>query len=380
MAKAPTKSPQAKSNGKKQLNLALQGGGAHGAYTWGVLDRLLEEEDLEIHALSGTSAGAMNAAVMASGFRKNGAAGAKDALRDFWSQVSFTGAWINPVRGNPVEEYQKKFNLDGDPSYAMFDMMTRMFSPYQFNPFNLSPLRNVLENVLDLDAINAGGQMPIFITATNVHTGQARVFECQDVTVDVLLASACIPFYFQAVMVDDVPYWDGGYMGNPSIWPLIYNTHVHDVLLVQINPIYRNTTPKSAQDIINRLNEISFNASLCDEMRAMNFVKKLIREGKLSESEYKDMRMHMIPAPDIAYGLDASSKMNTDWVFFEFLHGIGRAAAETWLHKHKAAIGVTETVDIPTEFLGVSAEDAAAADKGKPKISKKPTTAKPAAA
>jgi len=342
-----------KSNGKKTLNLALQGGGAHGAYTWGVLDRLLDEEELEIHAVSGTSAGAMNAAVLASGFRKGGAAGAKQALHDFWSQVSVTGAWINPIRGNPVEEYQKHWNLDNELSYQMFDMMTRMFSPYQFNPFNLNPLRNVLNNVLDLNAVNAGGQIPIFVTATNVHSGQPRVFRCEDITVDTLLASACIPFYFQSVMIDDVPYWDGGYMGNPSIWPLVYNTHIHDVLLVQINPIYRNNTPKSAQEIINRLNEISFNSSLIDEMRAINFVKKLIREGKLSESEYKDVRMHMIPAPDVAYGLDASSKMNTDWVFFEFLHGIGRAAAQQWLDKHKNAIGHETTVDIETEFLGV---------------------------
>jgi NTE family protein len=338
----------------KKINLALQGGGAHGAYTWGILDRILEEEDLEINAISGTSAGAMNAAVLASGYRNGGRTAAKAKLREFWQQVSFTGAWINPIHGNPMQEYQKHWNLDNEPSYQFFDLMTRTMSPYQFNPFNLNPLKNVLENVLDLKTLNQGGIVPIFVTATNVHTGQPRVFKCEEMSVDALLASACIPFYFQSVVIDDVPYWDGGYVGNPSIWPLVYNTDVQDVLLIQINPIYRNTTPKSAQEIINRLNEISFNDGLIDEMRAINFIKKLIKEGKLTGSEYTNIHMHMIPAPDVAYGLDASSKMNTDWAFFEFLHNIGRMAGDEWIAKHKQSVGVESSIDIEVEFLGVN--------------------------
>ena len=342
---------------EKLLNLALQGGGAHGAYTWGVLDRLLEEEDLEIHAVSGTSAGAMNAAMLASGYRRGGREGAKKKLQEFWWEVSVMGAWFNPVRTSLMDELQHHWGLDNNLPYQWVELMVRLFSPAQLNPLNINPLRGLLKRLLDIEAINAGGQIPIFVTATNVHSGQPRVFKCEEITVDVLMASACIPFYSQAVVVDGVPYWDGGYMGNPSIWPLIYNTHIHDVLLVQINPIYRDTTPTSAHEIINRLNEINFNASLIDEMRAVNFVTKLIREGRLDKSEYKDMHMHMIPSPDVAYGLDASSKMNTDWGFFQFLKDIGRRAAETWLKENKTHIGVRGTVDIESEFLGITKPD-----------------------
>jgi NTE family protein len=335
----------------KTLNLALQGGGSHGAYTWGVLDRLLEEEDVTINAISGSSAGAMNATILACGYRQGKREGAKQLLARFWQEVSVTGAFVNPIHNNAFDDYRKQWNLDGSFTYQMFDAMTRIFSPYQLNPFNLSPLRTILDNLIDPKVIQAGGEVSLFVTATNVHTGQPRVFRCHEVTVDCLLASACIPFFFQSVVIDGEPYWDGGYMGNPSIWPLIYNTKIPDVLLVQINPIYRPTTPTTANDIINRLNEISFNSSLIAEMRAINFVKKLIEEDRLDTDKYQDVNMHLVAAPDIAYGLNSSSKLNTSWSFLQYMKDLGRNAMEDWLKRNKGAIGHAGTVDIDEVFL-----------------------------
>jgi len=337
---------------EKHINLALQGGGAHGAYTWGVLDRLLEEDDIVIDSVSGTSAGAMNAVVLADGFRHGGRPAAKRKLEEFWLKISQLGAVVNPVHQTQVEQLTEGWNIDDTLGYQWFDMLTRMFSPYQLNPFNLNPLREVLTDVVDWRRINQGGDIHLFITATAVRTGQPRVFRCHEVTEDVLLASACIPFFFQSVEIEDEPYWDGGFMGNPSIWPLIYHSPVSDILLVQINPIVRDGTPKTAHDIINRLNEITFNSSLVAEMRAINFVSRLVRENHLDLAKYRDIRMHLIACPDESLGLNASSKVNTDWRFFQFLRDVGRERTENWLRQHKPAIGLKSTVNIAETFLG----------------------------
>jgi NTE family protein len=336
---------------KKKLTLALQGGGSHGAYTWGVLDRLLEEEDIHIDGISGTSAGAMNAALTSSGFRAGGRAGAKAALSAFWNEVSEAGAFA-PVKATAFEQWRDGFNLDGAVSYEMFDLVTRMFSPYQLNPFNLNPLRDIITRHVDWKQMNDGGDIPVFITATSVRTGRPRVFRCGEITPDVLLASACIPIYFQTVMIEGEPFWDGGYMGNPSIWPLVYYTKPKDVLLVQINPLERDDVPKKASDIINRLNEITFNSSLIAEMRAINFATKMLDENHLDETKYKRVLMHMIPAPALTYNLNASSKLNTDMKFLSYLHDIGRRKADEWIQENKCHIGKTATLDIEETFLG----------------------------
>jgi NTE family protein len=339
---------------QKILNLALQGGGAHGAYTWGVLDRLLDEKDIDIHGVSGSSAGAMNAVVMSYGFRKGNRKGAKQALSDFWTEVSSVGALCSPVKATPLEQWQDKWNLDGSFSYEVFDMLTRIFSPYQINPFNLNPLRYILRNQIDWDVVNGGGDMPLFLTATSVRTGRPRIFRCHEVTIESLLASACIPFYFQTIEIDGEPYWDGGYMGNPSIWPLIYYTHHRDILLVQINPLEREGTPHKASEIINRLNEITFNSSLISEMRAIDFVTRLIDENHLSGEKYKHVNMHMIPSPTMTDELNSSSKLNTDIKFFTLLREVGQNAAEAWLKKNKDQIGVQGSIDIKETFLGTA--------------------------
>lgn len=335
----------------KRLNLALQGGGSHGAYTWGVLDRLLEEKDLEFVGLSGTSAGAMNAAVVVDGLACGGPERAKERLYHFWQSVSEYSSVFSPVQQTPLEQLQQGFNLNWSMAYNAFDMMSRLLSPYELNPLNVNPLRTVLENQLDIERIHAADHIGLFVTATSVETGHPRVFESDEITIDVLLASACLPTVFQAVEIDGEPYWDGGYMGNPSLWPLIYRTDCSDILLVEINPVYRHGTPKHAVDIINRLNEISFNSSLISEMRAINFVKKLIKHGDLKGVKYKDIHMHMMGAPDAMQELTASSKFNAGWEFLTFLHDVGYEAASLWVKQSKRHVNKRSTLDIESVFL-----------------------------
>jgi len=340
-----------KTKNKKRLNLALQGGGAHGAYTWGVLDRLLEEEDIHIEGISGASAGAMNAAILATGHTKGGRQGARAALEAFWHDVSNISS-ISALQFPPTFQdlMSGNFNLRHSLAYGAFDALTHAVSPYDLNPLNINPLRMVLERHVDTESL-AQAKIKLFIAATSVRSGRARVFHCHEVTPDALLASACIPSLFQAVIIDDEPYWDGGYMGNPVIWPLIYNTDVSDVMLVQINPIFSPELPKTAYDINNRINEITFNSSLLAEMRAINFVSKLVKENKLDPNKYRDVRMHMLSADDVLKDLDASSKVNARWDFFLYLRDHGRAQMDAWLRAHKEHIGQEPTIDIQKTFL-----------------------------
>jgi NTE family protein len=359
----------------KYINFALQGGGSHGAYTWGVIERFLEEEDLEIEAISGTSAGAMNAAVLVNGYAKGGRDGAKELLEKFWRRISDAAAF-SPMAKTPIERMMTGWNMDSSPTYHWFDVMSRIFSPYELNPLNVNPLKHILDDMLDMKLYLDDSAIKLFVTATHVRSGQARVFGNKEITSDVLLASSCIPLMFQAVPVNGEFYWDGGYMGNPAIWPIIYHSRSEDVVLVQINPIHNETIPKSAPEIINRLNEITFNSSLIAEMRAIDFVSRLIQRNKLSQDQYKDMRMHLVYSPDEMAHLNASSKMNADWDFFLYLREIGRAAADKWLRKNKAQIGVKSTLDIRDKFLcGPDMEDSFPAKRER-RVAKKATIPK----
>ena len=335
---------------QKTVNLALQGGGSHGAYTWGVLERLLEEEKLTIEGISGTSAGAMNAAILVNGYMKNGRDGARSELEIFWRRISEAAAF-GPLHQSPLERIFMGYNLDASPVYRWMDLMSRALSPYILNPLNVNPLRTILDDMLIIENLQACSLIRLFIAATHVASGHVHVFECDEIDTDVLLASACLPFMFQAVEIDGEAYWDGGYMGNPAIWPLIYHCRSEDVILVQINPLESTTTPRSANEIINRVNEITFNASLIDEMRAIEFVSRLVQEGKLSNKEYKNMRMHLIYCAKEMRLLNASSKMNTDWDFFLHLRKIGYEATEQFLKSHWHAIGEKSSIDIYKTFL-----------------------------
>ncbi|MBN8531885.1 MAG: patatin-like phospholipase family protein [Alphaproteobacteria bacterium] len=340
----------------KRINLALQGGGAHGAFTWGVLDRLLDEEELLIEGISGTSAGAMNAAVLINGYIKDGRAGAKAALEDFWLRVSGHKllSWMTPpgdFMRRMASDNPHMFDLDWTPGYIAFDLLSRMYSPYDLNPLNINPLREILDDVLDLKQLQACSLIKIFVTATSVTTGQPRIFTCEEITADVLMASSCIPMFFQAVQVGDDHYWDGGYVGNPSIYPLIYNCESRDVVIVRVNPLYREEIPHRGMDIINRLNEITFNSSLIAELRVIDFVGKLLDQHKLNDPHYKKLLMHMISPPKVMDRLNASSKVNASWDFFQFLKEAGRESAEEWLKANYGKIGVESSLNVKEAFL-----------------------------
>ena len=337
----------------RTINLALQGGGAHGAFTWGVLDRLLEDENIAIEGLSGTSAGAVNAVVMAQGFADGGAAGARKALDDFWRDLS-TFAPFSPAQRTYVDWLTGNWNLDRSPAAMVFDMFTRMVSPYDGNPANLNALRSLLADRIDLKRVRACHPLKLFISATNVRTGKGRVFQGPEITLDAILASACLPTVFQAVMIDGEPYWDGGYMGNPAIWPLIYGCESRDVAIVQINPLIREKVPRTSTEIMNRLNEITFNSALIGEMRAIATVQRLIENGELTESatgRLKKILVHLISDPDEMQELGVASKFNLGLPFLEHLRWIGRAAAERWIEANFSRLGQESSIDIRSIFL-----------------------------
>jgi NTE family protein len=335
----------------KTVNLALQGGGAHGAFAWGVLDRLIEDGRLAFEGISATSAGAMNAAVLASGWTLGGPDGARQALADFWRAVSDAGTRYSPYRGSPWATQMGVFSLDHSLAHFVMDMWSRLLSPYQLNPWNFNPLRQVLEAHVDFEALRSHCKVKLFLAATNVETSKVRIFQCADITADAVLASACLPFLFQAVEIDGKFYWDGGYMGNPAIYPLIYDCDSRDVVIVHLNPIVRPGCPKTASAILNRINEVSFNSSLMREMRAIAFVSSLIEQGKLSPDEFKLMLIHSIRCDEEMVHHSVSSKLNADWTFLTHLRDQGRAHAELWLAQNFDKIGRESSVDVRGEFL-----------------------------
>ena len=333
----------------KLANLALQGGGAHGAFTWGVLDRLLEEPSFQIDGVSATSSGAMNAVVLAHGLTVGGRDGAKQALADFWQRISEV-AQNSFLQPSWYDRLTHNRGLEHSPAF-FFDMLTRMLSPYQFNPLNYNPLKSVLESVVDFERLQRACPIKLFLCATNVRTGKLRVFDNNEVCVNRVLASACLPFLHRAVEIDGECFWDGGYMGNPALFPLIYNCDSRDIIVIHINPTERPDIPKTATEITSRINEISFNSSLLREMRAMAFVTNLIDDKKITDKSLKRMLVHSIEADDVMQGLSVTSKLNADWEFLTYLHRIGRERADRWLKAHLSSVGVESTVDIRERYL-----------------------------
>src|SRR5215831_14192075 len=325
------------------IDLALQGGGSHGAFTWGVLDRLLEESWLPIAAISGTSAGAMNAAVLADGWTGGGAEGARAALDKFWQRVSRAAMW-SPLQRSPLDRLMGRWTLDTSPAYVAMDLMARVLSPYDLNPLGLNPLRRVLTESIDFDRL-ARSPIRLFITATSVRTGRGRIFRNPEITPDVLLASACLPTLFQAIEVDGEAYWDGGFAGNPTITPLIRESDAHDTILVQINPRERRETPRSAAEILNRLNEVSFNSPLMKELRMIALLRGVAEPGKGEGARWAGMRTHRIMT-EMMVELGHSSKLNAEWDFLTMLRTEGRRAASEFLDAHADDLGHRSTTDI----------------------------------
>jgi NTE family protein len=337
----------------KRIDLALQGGGAHGAFTWGVLDRLLEDRRLEIDGVSGTSAGAMNAVVLAHGLMVGGREGAREALRRFWSRVS-------NASGNPTllpdiwAAFFGNWSMEGSPLNLYLDWVTRTLSPYQFNPLDLNPLRDILVSELDFERVRQCHKVRLFVSATNVRTGRLREFRQPELTAEVVMASACLPLMFRAVEIEGEAYWDGGYVGNPSLLPLITESPAHDLVLVQINPSRRDALPTTPQDILDRLNEITFNSSLVKELRTLALLQQLLRQEGVPPAagraplfrQLAAMRMHGIQDDVALSALGAGSKANTGWPFLSRLHHLGYQATQAWLERNFTHLGRRATLDL----------------------------------
>jgi NTE family protein len=353
LARALRRNSQPQSNsGKKRINLALQGGGAHGAFTWGVLDQMLEDGRLEIEGVSGSSAGAVNAAMLADGLARGGPAEARKRLADFWRAASRDGD-MSSLHRAIADRLFSLIPIAGASMQTWFDAMSRYLSPYDLNPLNINPLRDLIVRMVDFEAVRKS-ELQLFVAATNVHTGRLRIFAREQITADAVMASAALPYVFRAVEIDGVPYWDGGYTANPPIFPFFRTTETEDVLVVQINPVLRAATPTSAQEIMNRVNEITFNSSLVAEYRAIEFVTRLIDRGRLPRGikpgEYRRINVHRIDLGFIGKKLTPASRLNTDFDFFEMLHRAGRRAARRFLDRHFSDIGVRGTIDLRADM------------------------------
>ena len=326
--------------GAPTVNLALQGGGSHGAFTWGVLDRLLEDGRLDFEGLSGASAGAMNAVVMAQGWMEGGRDGAREALDRFWRAVGGgSGIFGTEMLG------------------AWADLLVRTFSPYHLNPANLNPLRGILSSQVDFEKLREHSSLRLFVSATHVRTSHVRIFDTHEISVDVLLASSCLPTVFHTVQVDGEPYWDGGYMADPPLFPFIYECQTRDLLVVMINPLVRDKVPRTPSEILDRLNEITFNSALISEMRAIAFVQKLLGEGWIKrafESKLKNMLVHAVRADGIMSGLGSETKFTTAMPFLLDLRDRGREAAGAWLDENLKYVGNQSSVDVRRTFLAPS--------------------------
>jgi NTE family protein len=291
--------------------------------------------------------------VLAQGYHRGGAAGARQALDAFWKRISEFSAF-SPVQSSAFDKWFGNWNLNNSPGAMWWEALGRMFSPYDLNPFNFDPLRDVLQETLDVAELQACEPIKLFIGATNVRTGKIRVFSKQEVTIEALLASACLPQAFKAIEIDGEPYWDGGYMGNPAIFPLIYNCQSHDVVIVQINPLIRDGTPHSAMEIADRMNEITFNGALRGEMRAIAFVQKLIDDDQISGKgidRFKRMHVHMIGDEEHMRTLGSASKFNADYGFLLALKAFGRDRTTKWLEETFGALGRRSSIDIREMFL-----------------------------
>jgi NTE family protein len=333
---------------RKVINLALQGGGSHSAFTWGVLDRLLEDERLAFDGITATGAGSINAVVLADGLALGGREAARERLETFWRRMSEIVS-TSIIAPSFFDKMNPTFGLEHSPGYLFVDFVSRFMSPYQLNPFDLNPLRNLLNEVVDFQRVRQQQTVKLFLSATSVRTGKIAIFRTSEITADHVVASDCVPFRTRAPEIDAEHYWDGGFIGNPAIFPVIYECNARDVLLVQLTPAERTDLPTSARAILNRMEEIVFNAALMREMRVIAMITQMIDDGRLSDT--KRMFFHLIEAEDITRVLSASSKMNFDWKFLMYLFEMGRARAEGWLTDKFKLVGVETTLDLHTKYL-----------------------------
>lgn len=335
---------------EKTISLALQGGGAHGAFTWGVLDEILADGRLAIEAISGTSAGAMNAVVMVEGFMDGGLEGARRQLAQFWQSIAIDGS-RSQIQRTLMKRLMGRWTNEDSPAFFWLNVWSRLLSPYDTNPLNINPLRDVLSEMIDFDKVRTCQLVHLFIAATNVRTGKMAIFNGDKLTPDHVMASTCLPTMFQAVEIDGEAYWDGGYLGNPALYPLFYTPKTDDVMVVQVNPVSREEVPRTARDIQHRLTEITFNATMLREFRAIKFVTDLIDTGVLPKDRpYKRINLHRIDGGAKLAKIDAGTRSTTQWDFLQHLRDLGQASAKAWLKENYDAIGERSTLDLAAEI------------------------------
>jgi NTE family protein len=333
---------------QKIANLALQGGGTHGAFTWGALDRLLEEERLDFEGITATSAGAVNAVVLADGLAEGGREGARNALRRFWRKVSDAAAH-SIFKPSLLDQKNPDYGLEHSPGYTFMEALTYYASPYQLNPFNYNPFKTLLEETIDFERVREQRLVKLFLCATNVQTAKVKIFTGEEIRSEHVLASACLPLVMQAVKIDGEYYWDGSYTGNPPIFPLIYYCQSNDIIMVHITPADRPGVPTTSPAIMNRMQEISFNTTLIREMRAISYLTRIANEAKFDGA--KDLLMHLIEAEDLIRELAWSSRLNGSWDFLSHLHELGRKRADKWLAANFDKVGVASTVDLQAKYF-----------------------------
>lgn len=335
----------------KTITLALQGGGTHGAFTWGVLDRLLEDDRIAIEGISATSAGAINGALLVSGMAAGGRDSAREQLSRFWWHMADSSRF-SPLQPTPLDRATTLWGLSYSPIYQLGEAISRLFAPAQFNPLDINPLRALLANVIDFDKVRTDAPVKLYVSATNVRSGKIRIFEPHEITAEVVLASTCLPNLFPAVEVDGEYYWDGGYVANPAIYPLMRHCDSSEVVIVQVNPIGARDVPVTADSIMHRINEISFNASVMREMHALAYITGLYDRGWIDRlAGIKKTHIHMIHHEELMRGLHASSKFNAEPPFIEMLHAAGRERAASWLEAHFDDLGQASTIDVSEVYL-----------------------------
>ncbi len=325
----------------KSISLALQGGGAHGAFTWGVLERLLEDERIRIDGISGTSAGAINAAVLADGYHKNGPTGATEALKKFWRTMSAYGSF-NPYHTGSLNPMVSAW----PQTLIWLDMLSHVASPYQLNPLNINPLKEVLTKTIDFDCLRHCSEIRLFVSATNIRTNRLRIFTNKELNVDTLLASACLPQIHHTVEIDGEYYWDGGFTGNPVLEPLVNDCDANDILIVQINPTHRDDIPVTAQEISDRLNEITFNSNLMREIRHIAEITRLIEAGVVTDPRFHRTYFHIVHANEEMKQFAMHTKYDTAWPFLKTLRTIGRRESDTWLKANFDTLGKRSSLSI----------------------------------
>ena len=343
---------RADKNGPKRINLALQGGGAHGAFTWGVLEHLLEDGRIAIDGISGTSAGAVNAVMLADGLRRGGADEARKRLSDFWRAASLGGD-LPPLQRAVLNRLFSLLPSDSSPTFDWLNAWSRYLSPYDVNPLNINPLKDLIERFVDFEGLRADPR-ELFIAATNVQTGRLHIFPHDKISAEAVMASACLPAVFRAVEIEGVPYWDGGYLGNPVLFPFFRATATEDVLIVQINPLMRKKVPRATRDIVARVNEITFNSALMAELRAIEFVNRLIEQGRVPHgtgpNEYRRVRVHRIVLEGLGERISSSARLRNDLESFELLRKLGHRGARRFLDGHYTDIGVRSSIDLKAEI------------------------------